>query len=71
MSKWLTDQEPIFICPRCGFKRKYSQQVSDPNTHVIVCDQGCSDLFDPYRLPARQTEKISLQHPRPDEDIST
>lgn len=71
MSRWLTDREPIFICPRCQRKRLYSQMVEDPNTKVKVCNQGCQDLYDPYRMPQRRTEDISLQYPRPDEDIST
>lgn len=71
MSLYLTDREPVWICPRCSFKRKYSEQTMDPNTHQIVCTRGCSDLFDPYRLPARKTEDISLKTPRPDESIAT
>jgi hypothetical protein len=29
------------------------------------------DNYDPWRLPARQTENISLRFPRPDTDIAT
>jgi len=32
----------------------------------MVCDEGCKDQYDPYRLPARQTERITLRWPRPD-----
>ena len=28
-------------------------------------------MFDPYRLPARQPEDITLRYPRPDESIAT
>jgi len=60
----------IFICPRCRMKRMYVDMVEDPNTKLKVCRFGCADQLDPYRLPPRQTENISIQYPRPDEDIS-
>jgi hypothetical protein len=42
----------------------------DPNyPGLYVCDID-KDQFDPYRLPARQPEQISLFHPRPDTDIA-
>ena len=37
---------------------------------IKVCSDSCSDEFDPYRLPARQPEKISLRFPRPDTDVA-
>lgn len=37
---------------------------------IKVCSDSCSDEFDPYRLPARQSEKISLRFPRPDTDVA-
>ena len=60
----------ITVCPRCQMKIYYSDAVQDPNNKLWVC-KDCSDLYDPWRLPARQTEDISLQHPRPDTDVST
>ena len=43
---------------------------SDPNSPGLqVCDQGCADELDPYRLPARQTERITLRFPRPDVSV--
>lgn len=46
--------------------------TSDPNFPGLrVCDQGCADQKDPYRLPARQTEKIALRFPRPDISVAT
>jgi hypothetical protein len=35
----------------------------------MVCDKD-RDQFDPYRLPARRTENISLRFPRPDVSIA-
>jgi hypothetical protein len=44
--------------------------MPDPNfPGLIVCQQGCADQKDPYRLPARKTERINLQYPRPDVSV--
>ena len=60
----------IAICDRCKRKVAYSDIRPDGNIPGIrVCGDGCSDQFDPYRLPARQSERISLRFPRPDADI--
>lgn len=43
---------------------------SDPNyPGLYVCAED-KDQFDPYRLAARQPEKISLPYPRPDTNIA-
>ena len=61
----------IGICDRCKFKYPYSELRPDGNIPAIrVCGNGCSDEFDPYRLPARQSEKITIRFPRPDEDVA-
>jgi hypothetical protein len=61
----------IAICGRCSMKRAYVQLSSDPNyPGLMVCDEGCKDQFDPYRLPARQTERITLRWPRPDTPLT-
>ena len=61
----------VFICDRCKMKRPYSDMRADGNIPAIkVCSESCSDQFDPYRLPARQPEKISLRFPRPDADVA-
>lgn len=58
----------IFICGRCKFKRAIDEAMPDPNfPGLIVCQQGCADVKDPYRLPARKTERITLRYPRPDD----
>jgi hypothetical protein len=58
----------IGICGRCARKVAYSSLRPDPNYPALyVCeDRGCWDDLDPYRLPARQSERIDLDHPRPD-----
>jgi hypothetical protein len=52
-------------------KRPYADMRPDGNIPAIkVCSESCSDQFDPYRLPARQPEKITIRFPRPDTDIA-
>jgi hypothetical protein len=61
----------IFICDRCKMKRPHAELSKDPNfPGLMVCEQGCKDQFDPYRLPARKTERITLRFPRPDESVA-
>ncbi len=61
----------IAICARCGLKHRYDELRQDPNfPGLYVCDDDY-DQFDPYRLPARKTELINLDHPRPDIGINT
>ena len=60
----------IAVCDRCKMKRAHSVMRSDPNAPGLqVCDQGCADELDPYRLPARQTERLTLRFPRPDVSV--
>lgn len=58
----------IAVCPRCRMKVQYDALVEDPNNKQLYCKE-CVDVYDPYRLPARQTENITLQHPRPDTEL--
>lgn len=61
----------IFICDRCRMKRAMDEQMPDPNFPGLrVCQQGCADQKDPYRLPARKTERINLRFPRPDVSVA-
>jgi hypothetical protein len=62
----------IAICDRCKMKRPHAELSKDPNfPGLMVCEQGCKDQFDPYRLPARKTERINLRFPRPDVSVAT
>lgn len=48
-------------------KRPYTDLMPDGNAPGLrVCKEGCWDSLDPYRLPARRTEDIAMQFPRPD-----
>jgi hypothetical protein len=74
-SKWLDTRGDtilsVAICDRCKNKRKYVDIVPDGNIPGIrVCIYGCSDQFDPYRLPMRPTENVAIRFPRPDADIA-
>lgn len=61
----------IGICDRCKMKRPYVSLGPDTNFPGLqVCDQGCRDEKDPYRLPARKTERINLRFPRPDVSVA-
>lgn len=61
----------IFICDRCRMKRPIIEAMPDPNFPGLkVCQRGCADEKDPYRLPARKTERITLQYPRPDVSVA-
>lgn len=59
----------IGICDRCKRKMSLDDLRPDPNSPgLMVCDKD-RDHYDPYRLPARQTENISLRFTRPDEAL--
>ena len=60
----------VAICDRCSRKFAYTELYPDPNfPGMRVCKEDL-DQFDPWRLPARQTENISLRFPRPDVNIA-
>jgi hypothetical protein len=61
----------IFICDRCKMKRPHATAQRDFNfPGLLVCQEGCQDEKDPYRLPARQTERITIRYPRPDVNVA-
>ena len=75
MPKWLDTRGltslAIGVCDRCKMKRAYIDLQPDPNFPGLrVCNEGCRDQYDPYRLPARQTERINLRFARPDESVA-
>lgn len=61
----------IGICDRCKMKVPLAKMRSDGNSPGLrVCDKpGCWDNFDPWRLPARRPEDITLRFPRPEESL--
>lgn len=56
----------IGICARCSQKFPLDELHSDPNSPGLMVCRADMDEFDPYRLPARDTEDISLPFVRPD-----
>lgn len=59
------------ICDRCHRKVPLSSLVADGDSPGLrVCESKCRDELDPYKLPARKTEDISLRYPRPEEPLS-
>lgn len=60
----------VAICDRCSRKFAYTELYPDPNFPGLrVCKEDL-DQFDPWRLPALQTENIALRHARPDVSIA-
>lgn len=61
----------IAICGRCSLKFPIGELQPDVNyPGLMVCRDDADDL-DPYRLPARETEDITLEFPRPDDRLKT
>jgi|TARA_R110000822_G_scaffold3973_6_gene17072 hypothetical protein len=61
----------IGICGRCSRKFSLDDLYSDPNYPGLKVCKVDMDDYDPYRLPARQPEKIALLFARPDTPIGT
>lgn len=61
----------VAICDRCSRKFPLEELMSDPNAPGLrVCKDDLDEL-DPYRLPARQTERITLPFVRPDTPLTS
>ena len=59
----------IGLCGRCSAKLPLAQLFSDPNSPGLMVCKDDLDQLDPWRLPARQTEDITLPFVRPDTKI--
>lgn len=59
----------IGICDRCRRKFPLLDLLPDPNTPGLRVCRADRDQFDPWRLPPRQPEVISLPFARPDAPI--
>ena len=60
----------VAICDRCSRKFPYGELMPDPNFPGMRVCKDDVDNFDPWRLPALQTENIALRFPRPDTNIA-
>ena len=61
----------VAVCDRCNRKFAYVDLMPDPNFPGMRVCKDDLDNFDPWRLPARQTENIALRFPRPDVSVAT
>ena len=61
----------IGICQRCQFKFALSDLQDDPNIPGFKVCKADRDDFDPYRMAARQADKINLPFVRPDTPLET
>ena len=60
----------VAICDRCSRKMPYTYLRPDPNSPGLMVCPDDLDQYDPWRLAARQTETITLRHPRPDVSVA-
>lgn len=61
----------IGLCARCSRKFSLDELFSDPNSPGLrVCREDLDNL-DPYRLPPRQPDNITLPFVRPDLPLTT
>ncbi len=56
----------IGICARCSRKMSLDDLYDDPNTPGLKVCLVDRDELDPWRLPPRPLERISLRFTRPD-----
>lgn len=75
MSIWLDTRGRstlgIGLCARCSRKMSLDELFSDPNSPGLrVCREDL-DQLDPYRLPPRQPDNITLPFVRPDTPLNT
>lgn len=75
MSIWLDTRGRstlgIGLCARCSRKMSLDELFSDPNSPGLrVCREDLDNL-DPYRLPPRQPDTITLPFVRPDLPLNT
>lgn len=61
----------VAVCDRCNRKFAYVDLMPDPNFPGMRVCKDDLDKFDPWRLPALQTENIALRFPRPDVSVAT
>lgn len=60
----------IGLCARCSRKFFLDELFMDPNSPGLMVCEADLDVLDPYRLPARQTETITLPFIRPDRPLT-
>lgn len=61
----------IGICSRCQFRFPLGELQDDPNIPNFKVCRADRDDFDPYRMPARSPDIITLPFVRPDTPLET
>lgn len=61
----------IALCDRCHRKFPIDMLWSDRNSPGLKVCEADLDELDPYRLPARAAERITLPFARPDISVAT
>lgn len=60
----------IGICARCSRKMPLAELHPDPNAPGLMVCEADQDVLDPYRLPPRQPDSLTLPFYRPDVSIA-
>jgi len=61
----------IGLCARCNRKFSLDDLYSDPNSPGLKVCVDDMDEYDPYRLPPRSPDNVTLRFVRPDVPLST
>lgn len=61
----------IGICARCSRKFCLDDLMEDPNSPGLMVCADDMDQYDPYRLPPRAEDPVTLRFTRPDRPIGT
>lgn len=59
------------ICDRCRLRGAAADMVPDPDRQGLFVHKHCADQLDPWKLPPRSSEDISIPHPRPDAPVNS
>lgn len=54
------------VCDRCHMTKYLGSLVPDGEYPSLRVCPTCADIKDPWTLPPRKTESITLRYPRPD-----
>jgi hypothetical protein len=75
MSKYVaptSGQLTVGICDRCRLKFQLSKLIADPDKPGLrVCRDTCADQRDPWKLPPRRPEDITVRNLRPEEPLES
>lgn len=57
------------ICDRCRLRGAAADMIPDPDKNGLFVHKHCADKLDPWKLPPRQSENITIPRPRPDRPL--